>query len=171
MVSRMKFLRVISFINSILFISLVFSLFLLSGCGKHETSSGAVGAASGAIVGNAVSGEKNKGTGTILGAVIGNYLGRKIGRQEDRRENEEDAQEKREMHALKEENRYLKKSLKKWCDNCNRRISIVGANSCPHCGSQLIKEKFCKKCTTLFNPECSYRYCPYCRHNVRLSCR
>lgn len=173
---------------------LLFSSFtlivILSGCGPKETSGGAAGTASGAIVGEAVSGRKNKGTGTLLGAAIGNYIGRKIGRAEDRidsialRQASADAKamadkqgdraqdDRQEVQELKAENRYLRKNLKKWCDNCQRKVSIAGANNCPYCGTTLIKEKFCKICATTFSPESNYRYCPYCsKENVRLSYR
>ncbi|MFH1643714.1 MAG: glycine zipper 2TM domain-containing protein [bacterium] len=159
-----------------------FLLFVLTffGCGKHEATGGAVGAASGAVVGEALSGDKSKGGGTLLGAVIGNYIGRKIGRSEDRKvlrpldklEAQDDRTQREEMQNLKEENRYLRKNLKKWCDNCHRNVSIAGANNCPYCGNHLIREKFCKICGTTFNPESNYRYCPYCsKENVHLSYR
>ncbi len=154
-------------------ISLICFLILFSSCGKHEASAGTAGAVSGAIIGEAVSSKESKGTGTVLGAMIGNYIGRKIGREEDRKDTGvEKVVQKEEIQELKAENRYLKKNLNKWCDNCRKRVSIAGASNCPYCGTRLIKEKFCKICARSFSPESNYHYCPYCsRENVRLSYR
>ena len=161
--------------NSKLFlsISLICFLILFSSCGKHEASAGTAGAVSGAIIGEAVSGRESKGTGTVLGAMIGNYIGRKIGREEDKKEQKiKKIAQKEEIQELKSENNYLRNNLNKWCDSCHKRVSIVGANNCPYCGTRLIKEKFCKMCLTSFSPESNYRFCPYCiRENVRLSYR
>lgn len=159
--------------NFFLLVYFVCLLLFFSSCGKHETSGGTAGTVSGVIVGEALSSKKNKGTGTVLGAMIGNYVGRKIGREEDRREQEsEKIAQKEEIQELKSENNYLRKNLNKWCDNCHKRISIVGANNCPYCGTHLIKEKFCKSCLTRFNPESDYCFCPYCtKESIKLSYR
>ena len=149
---------------------------LFSGCGKHEGTAGAIGTASGAVIGNAVAGRKDKGTGTLLGALIGNALGREVGRTADKEEEQAkrtaNARRAKRMFAeLQEENHQLRENLKKWCFSCHKKINILGAQSCPTCGDELGREKFCRSCSTTFTPDSSCRYCPYCRGRVLLSTR
>ncbi len=149
---------------------------LISGCGKHESSAGAVGAGAGAIIGNAVAGRKDKGTGTLVGALIGNFFGREIGQAADKEEEQikraANARRAKQMFAeLQEENNHLRENLKKWCFSCQKKINILGALSCPSCGDELGREKFCRSCATTFTPDSSCRYCPYCRGRVLLSMR
>ncbi|MBS1988634.1 glycine zipper 2TM domain-containing protein [Candidatus Dependentiae bacterium] len=149
---------------------------LVSGCGKHEGSAGAVGAGAGALIGNAVAGRNDKGTGTLVGALIGNVFGREVGRAADKEEEQEqrarNAQRAKRMFAeLQAENQNLRENLKKWCFSCQKKINILGAQSCPSCGDDLGREKFCRSCATSFTPDSSYRYCPYCRGKVLLSSR
>jgi len=146
--------------------TLLFLVLIFSGCGKNEASAGMVGTASGAVIGSSVSGKKNKGTGTVLGALIVNYLGRQVGKEADRqevKEKQEKEHKNEEIRRLAEENGELRKSIEKWCSNCSRRVSVVGANTCPFCGYELILEKFCRRCGASFAPQSSYRYCPYCK--------
>lgn len=162
-----------SFYFSFLLISLVFS-----SCGKNESSSGTVGAASGAIVGSSLAGKKSKGTGALLGALVGNYIGRKIGREADKEEElDRNVEERRRAHLQREitqvkaENRRLKQSPKKWCMHCSNYVALTGAQRCPDCGTRLIKEKYCNHCLVAFSPEAAYKYCPYCIDRVYLSYR
>jgi hypothetical protein len=138
----------------------LFCLFLV-GCGKHETA----GTATGAVIGAAVSGKHSRGTGALIGGLIGNYLGGQVDKNDERQEH------KKEVNNLKVQNADLQRQLDKWCENCNRRITIRGAQCCPDCGGHLIQEKFCERCRTTFNPECGYRFCPYCKTSVHLASR
>ena len=155
-------------------------LVLLSfcGCGKHETEAGAAGTAAGAVIGAGVSGKKDKGTGATVGALLGNVIGRAIGRSADRQEaraEQEKELTRQEIRHVREKNLQLRRERQrkseKWCYYCNRKVCLTGANSCPHCGHALIIEKYCRRCDSVFNPDSSYRYCPYCAPSIRLSCR
>lgn len=165
----------ISYYSALL--SIVSSLTLLmSGCGKHESTAGALGAASGAVIGNAVAGKKDKGTGTLVGALFGNILGREVGRTADKEAEElkrtaNARRAKQIFYELQEENHRLRENLKKWCFSCQKKIAIIGAQSCPTCGDTLGHEKYCRSCATIFTPDSSYRYCPYCPRKIVLSCR
>jgi len=154
------------------FILCICFLVVFIGCGKHEAETGAVGTATGAIVGAAVSGKKDKGTGATVGAFIGNVIGRAIGRQADIQEGEK-ALTRGEIRHLRAKNRRLRRNKRseKWCFYCSRKVCLTGANSCPYCGHELMIEKYCRGCDSIFNPESSYKYCPYCTTRVRLSCR
>ena len=156
---------------SAIFSSAIFlgSLLILPGCGKNESATGTVGAVSGAAIGTAVSGRKHKASGALLGALVGNYLGREVGKAEDKREKQD--QHKQEVNKLESENFQLKEELTKWCSHCNTKVRIVRAQSCPRCGSELIKEKICNRCRTVFSPESGYKYCPYCNIKSPLQSR
>ena len=158
------------FLKKFIIISILPTLILvLSNCGKHETTSGAVGTATGVAIGTAVAGKKDKGTGALLGGLIGNFVGREVGRDEDIREEREEQKEK--VEKLESEKRYLKKQLDKWCMGCGKKVTISGAQSCPDCGDTLIREKFCGRCKTIFSPENRFKYCPYCKLKTSLSAR
>jgi len=151
------------------FFALTIAALFFSSCGKNEAAGGTVGAATGAMLGAAVSGRHSKGEGALLGGLVGNYIGRAIGREEDKAE--ERTEHHREVETLKAENRSLQRQLTKWCVNCNRQVRIKGAKSCPDCGGELIQEKFCNRCKTIFSPDTGYRYCPYCSVRVALKGR
>lgn len=153
-------------------------LLLLCSCGKHETTAGTLGAASGAIVGSAVSGGNSKGTGALVGAMIGNLFGREIGKEADQQESEEimdrtrqRALARRRLERLEAENRALRESHTKWCFRCSKKVHIIGAHTCPRCGGELGREKFCNGCTASFEPESGFRYCPFCKDRALLSIR
>jgi hypothetical protein len=153
-------------------------LALLCSCGKHETAAGTLGAASGAIVGSAVSGGNSKGTGALVGAMIGNLFGREIGKEADKQESEEimdrarqRALARRRLERLEAENRALRESHTKWCFRCSKKVHIIGAHTCPRCGGELGREKFCNGCTASFEPESGFRYCPFCKDRALLSIR
>lgn len=152
-----------------LFIVSIGSLLLFTSCGKHETAGGTVGAATGAVMGSAVAGKKSKGTGALLGALIGNYIGREAGRSEDEKEQRKEQTEK--LDKLRADNKALQQQLIKWCPHCNQRVKITSAQTCPDCGDHLIHEKYCHRCKTVFTPETTYRYCPYCSVKVALDSR
>ncbi len=149
---------------------------LMSGCGKNETTGGTIGAASGAVIGEAVAGKKDKATGTLVGALIGGCLGKEIGRAADEEEREEKevrkrVATKRHINRLQAENRALKRSVASWCPSCPQKVKILGARRCPDCGDGLIREKYCSGCAQIFSPALGHRYCPYCRRKTLLSCR
>jgi len=150
-------------------ISAMISSLLITGCGKDEAAGGTVGAASGAMIGAAVSGRNSKGEGAVLGGLVGNYIGRSIGRSSDRKQ--EQTEHKKEIDRLKTQNQQLERQLTKWCVDCNRQVRIRAAQSCPDCGGNLIQEKFCERCKTIFSPDSGYSYCPYCNVRVALKGR
>ncbi len=157
------------------FLSLII---LFAGCGKHESTGGAIGATGGGLIGHAVAGKNSKVAGTLIGGLLGGIVGSSIGKSADEEEEientikEQERRERRhEVEYLKEENERLRRNLIKWCSNCGRRCELVGAHSCASCGAPLIHEKFCKDCKTVFNPQSGYKYCPYCKDHVLLSCR
>ncbi len=59
----------------------------------------------------------------------------------------------------------------RWCQTCNTEVSLSGAKSCPKCGDNIIKEKFCPRCKSIFSPKTGHKYCPYCHVSVRLGHR
>ncbi len=162
-------------------------LLTLCGCGKNEATGSLVGGAAGAGIGAAVCNSGNRGTGALIGGLAGTLLGSTIGRSADDEEREEDQAREREYQAraraqqearhrhevarVQAENNTLRQTLNRWCVNCNRQVNLVGANSCPSCGGQLIHERFCRGCAQTFSPTSGYRYCPYCREGVVLSAR
>ena len=171
----------------VLFICSIAGLTLTCGCGKNESAGTVVGGATGAIIGAAVSGGHNQGTGALIGGLAGSLLGSTAGRAADDEDREEEHAVEREHQSrlrahqeachsheiahIQAENRILKQTIVRWCASCNREINLVGANSCPACGGQLIHERFCKMCATTFSPKSGYRYCPYCRDGILLSIR
>ncbi len=158
--------------SKILSFFLILFALLFSGCGKHEGAAGTVGTGAGAILGSAVAGRKDKGTGALLGALIGNYVGREVGKSADRHEAQEQREKEytvEELRRLNAENRNLKKNIEKWCVCCNKKLSLMGANCCPYCGNNLIIEKFCRRCGDKFHPNSNFRYCLNCRGGVLLS--
>lgn len=157
-----------------------FGMAIITSCGKHETTGGVMGTTTGAIIGASVANRKNTATGALIGGLIGNAIGRSIGQEadEDERQIQYEHNEKRhtQRHAmaqqkidqLKYENRILKQ---KWCPSCNHVINLVSAKSCPSCGSELIRERYCRECSSIFSPQSGYRYCPYCKQGTRLATR
>ncbi len=165
------------------YISVYSLLLFLNGCGKNETAGSVMGTATGAIVGASVSGRNSQGTGALIGGLLGNVIGGGIGRSADREEEEierehqertkarQQAMTQHELARAREENRYLKQTMVKWCADCGREVNIMGARSCPCCGGDLIREKSCRMCAAVFSPKAGYQYCPYCRDGVLLSSR
>lgn len=146
-----------------------FSLFLflvlfVCGCGKHESSGAAMGAITGGTLGVLAS---NDPQGAILGATIGGLLGGSLGAEEDRAVERNEHRE--HVQALANENYALKKAQERWCASCCVKVNLVGAQSCPKCGDDLIVKKFCKHCGSTFSPKVPYRYCPYCKGGISLS--
>ncbi len=150
---------------------IVFSVVLLSlqGCGKHETEGALSGAAVGSVVGTAVASSKNKAEGATWGALIGGYLGKASGAARDKRERNEG--QSLEVRVLRGEIDDLKRSVEKWCPVCEGSVKISQATTGPHCGHDVITKKYCKECSTTFDPRTNYTYCPYCRGGVRLRSR
>ena len=138
----------------------------IKGCGKHEAAGGASGALIGAAIGHSVSGSKS--SGTVIGGLIGHVIGSKIGESEDENEEEEikaihENIRNCEIENLQNENAKLRQTFVRWCSECGRRNSMIGAHSCPECGGVLIRERFCKNCFAVFTPQSGFVYCPYCR--------
>lgn len=161
-----------------LFLVSIILLQLFSGCGKNESAGGTFGAASGALVGTAVAGKHDKVTGAVIGGLVGNLLGREVGKSADKEEEREErrinqqksAHRERKLKQLKEENEILKRTFDRWCQDCGKKVTLLGAQSCPKCGGSLIRYKFCRECGTKFEVQCGYRFCPYCPR-VKLSGR
>lgn len=159
---------------------IVFGATIITGCGKHETAGSVMGTTTGAMIGASVAGRKSTGTGALIGGLIGNAIGGSIGREADEEERQIEYERNERHHArrhaitqheldrIKTENRILKQ---KWCSSCNRHIDLAGAKSCPSCGGELIRERYCRECAAVFNPQSGYRYCPYCKHGTRLLAR
>jgi hypothetical protein len=154
-------------------------LALFSGCGRNESAGGTFGAASGALIGTAVAGRHDRVTGAVIGGLVGNLLGREVGKSADKEEEreerlvqeQENMHQKRKMQRLKEENEILRSSFDRWCQDCERRVTLLGAQSCPCCGGNLIRYRYCSECGTKFEVQCGYRYCPYCpRAKLRGRC-
>jgi len=148
-------------------------LVLTSGCGKNEAAGSVVGTGAGAIIGASVAGRNSQGAGALIGGLIGNIVGGGIGRSADSDERDEknarrDARHRQAVAMAHEENRRLRE---KWCCNCSCQVNMEGARSCPRCGYELIREKFCTSCRTLFSPKTGYKFCPYCRDHTILASR
>lgn len=156
---------------------LVGSVFLFSGCGKHEARSGAVGAVAGGAIGNMVTGGQSKGFGTLVGAAIGGILGSEMGRSAD----EEVADEKAERRSKEIQLAHERSKPKTvvvvheaprphgtWCTSCYKTVALAGARRCTDCGDVLVYEKYCDYCHESFSPRSDVRYCPYCPHRSRL---
>lgn len=148
-------------------------LVLTSGCGKNEAAGSVVGTGAGAIIGASVAGRNSQGAGALIGGLIGNIVGGGIGRSADADERDEkdarrDARNRQAIAQAHEENRRLRE---KWCCNCSCLVTMEGARSCPRCGHELIREKFCTSCRTIFSPKTGYRFCPYCRDHTVLASR
>jgi len=159
-------------VTSLVLTGFILSL-ILTGCGKNESTGGTFGAATGALAGVALSGKKSRGEGALIGALVGTCLGSAVGRSADEEEEKEERQHERMMarnqiNALEAENRALHQ---KWCKDCNRQFDLVDAHTCPSCGGELIRERYCRECTTKFSPRSGYKYCPHCKDKVLLSCR
>ncbi|MFA5306683.1 MAG: glycine zipper domain-containing protein [Candidatus Babeliales bacterium] len=169
-------------VNSPFFlISLVLpAALLLSSCGRQETAGSLIGVGTGAAIGTAVTGHNDHGTGAVIGALAGGILGSAIGREGDEEEEQEErahqariqslrnAEHQRELDRMKAENERLKQ---RWCAQCSRKCVLTGANSCPSCGGELIRERYCRECATIFSPTTGFRFCPYCRHGQQLASR
>lgn len=150
---------------------------LITSCGKHESTGGVMGTATGAIIGASVAGKHDKATGAIIGGLLGNVVGTSVGRAADDEEREEDrartnrvharerARHEHEIRRMHQENQKLKQ---RWCDCCNREVAISGASTCPTCGGELIQKRICVECRSTFSPTSGYRYCPYCKNRNRL---
>lgn len=149
---------------------------LFTGCGKNESACGAFGTASGAAIGATVTGKKDKATGAVIGGLVGNLLGREVGKSSDRKEEhekrlkkqQEELQQKRKISSLKEENRQLKSTLDKWCADCGKKVTLIGAQNCPKCSGTLIRYRYCRECGNKFEVQTGYKFCPYCP-KVRLN--
>lgn len=142
---------------------MIVPVLLLAGCGKHEAAGGTFGAATGAVVGHAVSGGRDKGTGALIGAAVGHYLGSSAGRGADEQEKAEKTV--RVVHIERT------RRASKWCQTCHQRVSISHAVRCPDCGDSLVYDKFCSDCRTVFPADSSYQFCPYCDDRVKLTNR
>lgn len=168
---KTKMLRKYRFLSFLILNTLILGFL---GCGKNEGTAGALGAASGAILGSAVTNKKNRAAGAVIGALAGNLLFREVGKAQDQEEEELKEQKeyyKSEVIKAQNENRRLKENMSKWCLGCHRKVTLVGAHSCPHCGDELIVEKYCKFCLSKFSPDSSYKFCPYCKERVLLAGR
>lgn len=149
---------------------LICLLFVLAGCGRQQATGSTFGAATGALLGAAVSGHHSQGTGALIGGLAGAMVGGSIGQAADDEEAEEHKaivtmHHRQHVAQLEEENRRLRD---KWCVRCGNHVTLEGAKSCPQCGGELIREKYCPTCTTLFSPRTGYRFCPYCKQQTRL---
>ncbi len=156
-------------------------LLLSSGCGRQEAGGSMVGSAAGAMLGASVS--RDPLAGALIGGLVGGAVGGSVGRAGDAEEEHQERRHRERAHARQhaaneqklaqahEENRALRKAMKKWCCNCQHESSIIGANRCASCGSRLITEKFCRCCLTTFNARSGCHYCPYCPEGVRLDVR
>lgn len=160
--------------------SVLIVTFLFTGCGHQETAGGLIGAGTGAALGAAVTGHHDHGTGAVIGALAGGLLGSAVGRSADEDDEHErracerhiqaqrEAAHQRDIERMRAENERLKE---RWCNNCGKKVILTGANSCPKCGGELIRERYCRECTTIFSPTSGYRYCPYCKHGRPLAAR
>jgi hypothetical protein len=160
-------------------LSLVAALFL-SSCGHQETAGSLIGAGTGAAIGASITGHNDHGTGAVIGALAGGILGSTIGREGDEEEEQEErayqarlqarreAEHQNELARMRAENELLKQ---RWCSRCNRKVTLTGANSCPACGGELIHERYCRECSTVFSPTTGFHYCPYCKQGQALAAR
>ena len=150
---------------AISFIGMISSVLFFTGCGKNEAAGGAFGAATGAVVGNVVSGGRSKGAGTLIGAAIGHFAGSSMGRSADEQEKQEKMERANTVRVVHVER--VSRSGK-WCQTCHQRVGISHAVRCPDCGDNLVYDKYCRDCRTVFSADSSYQYCPYCENRVRL---
>jgi hypothetical protein len=156
-----------------LFACLVTGLIIFPGCGKQEAAGGTFGAASGALIGAAVAGHNDTATGAIIGGLVGSMAGSAIGRAGDDEEEEEirfqrDMNHRQEVAQLEEENRRLRE---KWCINCRTHVSVAGAQRCPRCSGDLIREKYCPRCYKTYRADSSDKYCMFCKEPTQLQGR
>ncbi len=158
--------------NYFSFICLILSIVLFFGCSKKDAT--LVGTGVGAAIGAEAAGKNDKFLGAAAGAITGHWIGKTIGKaiEEEKADKRAEAQTQEKIRTLKRENRVLKKSIKeKWCPCCYRNVKIAGANTCPFCGHGLIVEKYCKRCSRVFEPNSSYKYCHKCTGGIRLCSR
>lgn len=143
-------------------------LILLTGCSKEETA--LVGTGVGAAIGAEAAGKNDKVLGAVVGSGVGYLVGKTVGEaiEEDKAQQRK---EKKEVRKLKEENKYLREAVKKWCPGCRGWVEIVGANSCPYCGCGLAVEKYCSGCGRTFPPHSFYQYCHKCVGGKKLKYR
>lgn len=161
-----------------LFVISTLLLQLFSGCGKNESAGGTFGAASGALIGTAVAGKHDRVTGAVIGGLVGNLLGREVGKGADKEEEREEraineqksAHRERKLQQLREENEVLKRTFDRWCQDCGKKVTRLGAQGCTKCGGILIKYRYCRECGTKFEVTSGDRFCQYCP-GVRLSGR
>ncbi len=155
-------------------------LLILSGCGRQEGAAGTVGTVSGALIGASVAGRHNTAAGAVIGGLAGHLVGSSIGRAADEQEADEVAEMRERAHArhiasantraqeIEAENRALRQASARWCADCRRQSTLIGAHSCTVCGGDLITDLMCSKCTRTYSPTSGYSCCPYCRGGVRL---
>lgn len=158
-------------------------LLLLSGCGRQEHAGGTVGTVSGAIIGASVAGRNNGAAGALIGGLAGHLVGSSIGRAADQEEADEQVEMRERAHArhlasvsrradeIEAENRAIRQANTRWCGDCRRQSTLIGAHSCVVCGGDLITELMCKECTRVYSPTSGYSCCPYCRGGIRLTAR
>ncbi len=161
----------------------IMGLILLSGCGRQEHAGGTVGTVSGALIGASIAGRNNGATGALIGGLAGHLVGSSIGRAADQNEADEQAEMRERAHArhlaaaqrraeeIEAENRAFKAANTRWCADCRRQSTLIGAYSCVVCGGNLITELICKACSRIYNPTSGYSCCPYCRGGIRLTPR
>lgn len=166
--------------SSISLLALLGTMLLTTSCGHQETAGSLIGAGTGAALGAAVTGHNSHGTGAVIGALAGGLLGSAVGRSADEDDEAEHRAHAARIHAQREsirqqeidrmraENERLKE---RWCNNCGKKVTLTGANSCPACGGELIRERYCRECATIFTPTSGYHYCPYCKHGRPLAAR
>ncbi|MBM3893574.1 hypothetical protein FJ365_04210 [Candidatus Dependentiae bacterium] len=158
-------------------------LVFFSGCGRQEHAGGTVGTVSGALIGASVAGRNNSATGALIGGLAGHLVGSSIGRAADQEEADEQVEMRERAHArhlaaaqrraeeIEAENRAFKEANTRWCADCRRQSTLIGAYSCVVCGGNLITELMCKACTRIYSPTSGYSCCPYCRGGIRLTPR
>lgn len=163
--------------------SLLMGLLLISGCGRQEGAGSTVGTVSGALIGASVAGKRDTAAGAVIGGLVGHVIGASMGRAADEQEAEELAEMRARAHArhlaslnvraqeIEAENRALKKANTKWCADCRRQSTLVGAQSCCICGGELITKLVCHECSRTYCPTSGYSCCPYCYGGVRLHAR
>lgn len=149
---------------------IMIGLVFLPGCGRQQAVGGTFGAATGALIGTAVTGRHDQGTGALVGGLVGALAGGAVGQaadeeEADRRQIAIEIHHRQREAELQEENRRLRD---KWCVQCGNHVCIENARSCPQCGGRLIHEKVCRLCSTHFSPRTGYRYCPYCSDQTPL---
>lgn len=149
-------------------------MFFFAGCQKEGVGGSLIGGAAGAGIGAAVAGNTGEGAliGGLAGAALGGLIGEDIGDERVEKENEQErellarqaardrAEAQHKIARMEAENRKL---LERWCSKCNRKVTLQGAHSCPSCGGELIRERYCRECLATFSPETGVHYCPYCK--------